>query len=393
MKSPTLVCGVPIDDLTLDETVDRIGTFVERGRSTGRTHQVVTVNVDFLVNSMTDPDLLSLLQRAELAVPDGMPVVWGSRLLGSPVRERVAGADLVPALAARSAAAGFSMHLFGAAAGLAAEAAALLRDRHPGLDVSGDTCPRFDRPEDIDPQALRRIRDRAPDILCVALGHPKQEKWIEMFREELGVPVLIGVGGSIDFLVGRKRRAPAWMQRSGTEWVYRTLQEPGRLSQRYARDLVRFTPTLLRELALFRTPAAGESLPPRVHRSGRTTVVRPRGHLTLDAATLGWQQEEWQSPGHGQQVIIDFSDQSQLSHGEFCALVGFAKRLADNGGELSLTSVRPQLAMMLLRLRLYGFLPTTSGAASLPDELPPQTELQPPTLRIDVTPPGRQVHA
>ena len=375
MRSPTLVCGVPIDDLTLGETVDRVAALVERGRATGRTHQVVTVNVDFLANALADPDLLSLLQRADLAVADGMPVVWGSKLLGTPVQERVAGADLVPALADRSAAAGYRMYLFGSAEGIASRAAALLEQRHPRLQVVGHAGPFFGAPEDMDPVVLHRIRQADPDILCVALGHPKQERWIERYRRALGVPVLIGVGGSLDFLVGHQRRAPGWMQRTGTEWLYRTLRDPRRLAQRYARDLVHFGPSLLREMVLFRSSPATEGLPTLVEQRGTTTIVRPRGRLHLDAATLRWDDDVWRVPGPDRHLVIDFSEQPTLDHGEFCALVGLARRLADAGSELTLASVRPSLALMLVRLRLYGFLPTASGPAVLPahfdGDLPP----------------------
>ena len=366
LRPPTLVFGVPVDDLTMDETVDCIGAFVERGRTTLRTHQVATVNVDFLVNSLADVQLLSLLQRVDLAVPDGMPIVWGSKLLGSPVRERVAGADLVPALAERCAMSGYSMYLFGGSTGIAERAADLLKERHPSLRIIGDAGPLFSAPEDMDTAALQRIKDYAPDILCVALGHPKQEKWIDMYRLELGVPVMMGVGGSLDFLVGHKRRAPEWMQRSGAEWLYRAMREPNRLVQRYFRDLVRFGPRLLREALLMRSASRPVGLPALIDRQGMTTIVRPRGRLRLDAATLQWSDHEWQNPVTGQRVVIDFREQSFLDHGEFCALVGLAKRLFDGGGELTLMSVGPELAMTLLRLRLYGFLPTASAPAVLP---------------------------
>lgn len=360
-NSTTVVCGVPIDDLTLAQTVDRVGEFVERGRQTGRTHQVVTVNVDFLVNAQSDAELLDLLQRADLAVADGMPVVWSARLLGDPVQERVAGADLVPALAARAASAGHSLYLFGAADGIASRAADVLAARHPGLDVVGESGPFVDDPADMDPSVIDRIRASGPDILCVALGHPKQEKWIDLHRAQLGVPVLIGVGGSIDFLVGHKRRAPRWMQRSGTEWMHRIAQEPGRLVQRYTRDIVRFGPALAREYSLLRRAIREDAPPPSVERHGDTTVVRSHGRLQLDAATLGWSAHEWRAPRAGQQVVIDVADQDVVSHGEVCALVGLAKRLHSAGSELALTSVTPALARTLLQLQLYCYVPTSSG--------------------------------
>lgn len=361
--STTVVCGVPIDDLTLGETVDRVCELVERGRATGRTHQVATINVDFVVNALADRSLLSMLQHADLAIPDGMPIVWGSRLLGSPLRERVAGVDLVAALAERCASSGYSMYLFGGAVGVAGRAADLLRARHHGLRITADSGPFFTAPQDMDREALERMEDAAPDILCVALGHPKQERWIEAYRRAIGVPVLIGVGGALDFLTGTTRRAPEWMQRGGVEWLHRATREPRRLIRRYARDAVRFGPSLLRDVVVTKGQAGGHAHPCQVQQVGEgVLLVRPHGRLHLTAATLGWTQAQWQDPPAGHHVVIDLAELSMLGHAELGAVVGFAKRLSDNGGRLTLSSVPSAVAKVILDLRLYDFLSTSSTA-------------------------------
>ena len=204
-----VILGVPIDDVTMDEAVDEIVRFVSVGRQSGRWHQVTTVNLDFVTNAVTDVRLLKLLQRAELNIADGMPIVWGAKALGSPVRGRVAGVDLVDSLARLAAAGHITMHLFGAAPGVAEEAASRLRARHPGATVThGTSGPQFSNVADMDPAVLLEIRNARPDVLCVALGNPKQEWWIEHYGPELQVPVLIGVGGTLDFIVGQRRRAP-----------------------------------------------------------------------------------------------------------------------------------------------------------------------------------------
>jgi N-acetylglucosaminyldiphosphoundecaprenol N-acetyl-beta-D-mannosaminyltransferase len=356
-----VVCGVPVEDLTLREAVERICDLVERGRATGRTHQVVTVNLDFLRNALADEDLRLVLQRADLALADGMPVVWGARMLGSPLRERVAGADLVPELARRCAAGGYSLWLLGGADGVAGRAADVLRRRYPGLDVTGESGGRFERPQDMSPAIRDRLREARPDVLCVALGHPKQEHWIQRYREQIGAPVMLGVGGSLDFLVGVQRRAPGWMQRTGTEWFHRTLMEPRRFVPRYTRDLARYVPWMLHELMLFRRTDTRGPEPPIVTHAHGVTVVRVRGPLRLDAATLGWSEDEWQRPGPGRRVVIDVGDQSALEVREIGPVVALAKRLDAAGSRLELVAVPAALAQKLLRWRLYGFLSTASG--------------------------------
>jgi N-acetylglucosaminyldiphosphoundecaprenol N-acetyl-beta-D-mannosaminyltransferase len=241
------VLGVPVDDVTIDEAVDRVFDFVSDGRARHRCHQVATVNVDFVVNALRDPEMLAVLQRTSLSIPDGMPIVWGSKLLNSPLRQRVAGADLVPALVARSVERGARVQLFGAAPGIAVDVARTLREQFPGSIVEGEAGPHFARASDVDPSELESIREFDPDICCVAMGNPKQEEFIARFGAELGVPVMIGIGGTLDFLAGNTRRAPAWMQRTGLEWLHRAMSEPRRLVRRYARDACVFLPRLVRQ--------------------------------------------------------------------------------------------------------------------------------------------------
>lgn len=285
---PAVLAGVPIDDVTLEEAVDRCRELVELGRATGRTHQVTTVNVDFVLTARRDPSVRRILQWSDLAVPDGMPVVWASHLLGTPLRQRVAGADLVPALAACAAERGYRLYLFGSAPGVAERAADRLCEQHPGARVVGAGGPMFEDVAEMDPTVLADIVAAKPDIVCVALGHPKQERWIDAYREQVGAPVLVGIGGSLDFLVGRKRRAPAWMQRAGLEWLHRMLCEPQRLGRRYVRDLVLFPALVLRELLASPSRAPGTAaLEGRFARAGVNTIVDLSGVTRLDRIALG----------------------------------------------------------------------------------------------------------
>lgn len=250
MRIPTIaaavVAGVPVDDVTMEETVDLIDEFVKLGRSTGRTFQVATINVDFVVNAQHDTDLMRILRGTELGLPDGMPIVWYARLSGTVLRSRVAGADLVPALVDRSRSTGARILLFGSAEGVAESATTLLTERYPGAVVRGMSGPILADARQMDRRWVDEIVAFHPDIVCVALGNPKQERWIDAHRGVLGASVLIGVGGTLDFLVGGRRRAPQWMRHSGLEWVYRAAQEPRRLGRRYAHDSVVFGPHIVR---------------------------------------------------------------------------------------------------------------------------------------------------
>ncbi len=248
MIGAALIAGVPVDDVTIEEAVALIDTFVEQGRATGRTFQVATVNVDFVVNALADPEVLGILQRAELCLADGMPILWHAALSRTRLRERVAGADLVPRLVERSRTTGSRVLLFGSAPGVAESAAEHLAGESPGSIVHGLSGPFLTDVRDLDQHWVDEITALRPDIICVALGNPKQERFIEAHRHRLGASVLIGVGGTLDFIVGGRRRAPEIMQRTGLEWVYRAAQEPQRLGRRYAHDLVAFAPHMARAL-------------------------------------------------------------------------------------------------------------------------------------------------
>jgi N-acetylglucosaminyldiphosphoundecaprenol N-acetyl-beta-D-mannosaminyltransferase len=257
-KPPALLFGVPIADVTMDETVDAIADLVAHGRATGRTYQVATVNVDFLVNALDDRDVLAILQNAALCIADGMPIVWGARLLGMPLRERVAGADLVPRLVDESQRRGWHVHIFGSTAQVAERSTQLLRQRFPGASFSIDPGPLISDVASVSDVVLDSIRAVDADIVCIALGNPKQERFIAAHQSSIRAPIMIGIGGSLDMLVGKRRRAPEWVQRVGLEWVVRAAQEPRRLGRRYARDIGVFGPRLARaSVAAWRRRNAG----------------------------------------------------------------------------------------------------------------------------------------
>ncbi|MEA2672105.1 MAG: hypothetical protein QOG45_2325 [Chloroflexota bacterium] len=227
------IAGVPVDPVDRATAVGL--TLLVLG--SGRALQICTVNLHFLVTARRDATVRRILGSSALNVADGAPVLWLARLLGTPLPERVAGADLVPALLSAAAAVRARVFLLGGEAGTAAQAGRRLEAEHPGLVVCGTSEPAVAAHDAMDNEAiLHTIARSRADILLVALGHPKQERWIDLHRGRLSVSVAIGVGCSLDLIAGRRSRAPRWMQRSGLEWLHRVLREPRRLLPRYALD-------------------------------------------------------------------------------------------------------------------------------------------------------------
>ena len=179
----------------------------------------------------------TILCSCDLVVPDGMPIVWASRLMGTKLKERIAGVDLIPHLAELSCRRGYGMYLLGASEESSSRAAEMLKRRFPELRIVGRYSPPVAPIEKMDHEGiLARLERAKPDILLVAMGHPKQEQWLAVNRHRLKVPFCMGVGGSLDLMAGTFSRAPVWMQTSGLEWFYRACQEPGRLGRRYCKD-------------------------------------------------------------------------------------------------------------------------------------------------------------
>jgi len=225
------ICGVPFTAANERTLVARVMEELDAGRG----GWIVTANLDFLRRLTTQPEFAALCARATHIVADGMPIVWASRLQGTPVPERVAGSDLVSSLSAAAAARGHSIYLLGGAPGTAERAAAILRRRSPALQIAGIESPMLD-PER-DHRTVRAIAERIcrarPGIIYVAFGSPKQEIFIDRVRHRLPGAWWMGVGISFSYLCGHVRRAPRWMRRLGLEWLYRLAQEPRRLAKRY----------------------------------------------------------------------------------------------------------------------------------------------------------------
>jgi N-acetylglucosaminyldiphosphoundecaprenol N-acetyl-beta-D-mannosaminyltransferase len=215
------ILGVRVDCLDTKETLERIGGFV----GSGRLHQVATVNPEFVMRAQKDREFARVLEAADLCLPDGVGVVWAARRQGCALRDPVAGTDLVEPLAALCARQDFRLFLLGARPRVAADLAARLAATNPGLQVAAHSG---DPDASDDSESLRRIADHRTDVLLVAYGAPAQELWIDRLRSRLAVSVAMGVGGAFDYLTGRVPRAPAWMRRSGLEWLHRLARQPWR---------------------------------------------------------------------------------------------------------------------------------------------------------------------
>lgn len=211
---------------------------------------VVTPNVQHAVIFQESNELRHAYSRASLVIVDGWPLVWSSRLFGDPLPERVAGSDIVPdLLASASAERPLSTYLLGGAAGVGELAAKAIARDYPHVKVVGIESPPlgFERDEPLNRGIVERINRGSPDILLVGLGCPKQEVWTERYQRDLRVPVALCVGGTIDFLAGRQRRAPRWMRASGVEWIHRMATDPRRLVPRYASNALDFPGLLYRQ--------------------------------------------------------------------------------------------------------------------------------------------------
>ncbi len=315
VTAPVAILGVPFDHLTMPQAI----TAIEDMIASRRPHMIATANVDFLVQSMEDTELRRILLESDLVLCDGTPLLWVSRWLGNPLPERVAGADLVPRLLEAAADKGYRVFFLGGKPEVAARAVERLQDKYPAIEIAGHYSPPFAPLEKMNHAEIgRRIREAQPDILLVSFGCPKAEKWIAMNYQSLGVPVSMGVGATIDFLAGHVKRAPIWMQRVGLEWIFRFLQEPGRLGPRYAKDLRRFgwaigcqmravgadgpnqdsnealTATFSMQVARITAPRRlGRSvlmrdLPRRFYLHAQDCVVDLSQTRSLDSTALGW---------------------------------------------------------------------------------------------------------
>lgn len=233
--------GCRIDNLSMEETIQTIDGFIRSGRP----HQHVVVNVDKLVKASRDTELRRIINECALVNVDGMPVVWASRLLSKPLKERVAGVDLFEELMRRSSTKGWRVFLLGAQEEVVAGVKTVYERKYPGLTIAGYRNGYW-KPEE-EAGVVEQIKAAKADLLFVAISSPKKEQFLGKYQAEMKIPFAMGVGGTFDVAVGKVKRAPLWMQKSGLEWFYRFLQEPRRMFKRYFIDDAAFFGLLVKE--------------------------------------------------------------------------------------------------------------------------------------------------
>jgi N-acetylglucosaminyldiphosphoundecaprenol N-acetyl-beta-D-mannosaminyltransferase len=223
------ILGVGIDRVGFDEAIIKVNKMIEEGRG-GRPQYLVKPNVEIVTYSQTDSGFKKILNSASFAPPDGVGLLIGSILLGNGLRERVGGPELMERILSLASDKGYSVYFYGAKPHVVEKLAKVVSKRFPNLQIAGYHHDYLEKDEAVEED----ITKSKPDILFVALGYPKQEKWIARNLNKLKVPLSVAEGGSFDFISGEVTRAPAWMRKVGLEWLFRLICEPGRIRRQAA---------------------------------------------------------------------------------------------------------------------------------------------------------------
>jgi N-acetylglucosaminyldiphosphoundecaprenol N-acetyl-beta-D-mannosaminyltransferase len=222
------VLGSPVDKMTMDECINHFDQVI---RHNSHCH-IVVVNAAKVVKAQKDQELYDVIHQADLVGADGVPVVWASKILGDALPGRINGTDLMERLFIESAQRGWMLYLLGARQEVIDIAVKKLRRDLPSINIVGFRNGYFDSVEE-EKRVVEEINKTKPHVLLLGFGTPMKEKWVKRHKDALNVPIIHGVGGSFDIVGGLTKRAPKWMQRSGLEWLYRFIQEPGRMWKRY----------------------------------------------------------------------------------------------------------------------------------------------------------------
>ncbi|WP_026897746.1 WecB/TagA/CpsF family glycosyltransferase [Daejeonella oryzae] len=221
------ICNIPVDALTMQQTLDLIHQSIAGKKPV---HHVV-VNAAKMVNAQKDSELRDSIVNCDIINADGQAVVWASRFLNTPLPERVAGIDLMDNLVISAAAKGYKIFFLGAKEEVVKKVVEKYTSSFGSGIIAGYRNGYFNKDEEI--QIAKQIADSHADILFVAMSSPKKEIFLDTYKHLIKTSFIMGVGGSFDVVSGMVKRAPKWMQKAGLEWLYRTMQEPGRMWKRY----------------------------------------------------------------------------------------------------------------------------------------------------------------
>lgn len=242
MKQSSTILGVRVDTFSQAQVLQHIHRYIDSRLP----HHIVTVNTEFIMAARKNADFIRALSEADIALADGAGVVLAAKLLGQPIPPRIPGVDFVQALAHEAAKNGWSLFLLGGRDGVAQKTADILTSLNPGLKISA-----VSESDPTDSSLVSTIHDSRSTILLVAWGAPKQDVWIHQNKQKLNVPIMMGVGGTFDFLAGKQKRAPKWMRLVGLEWLWRLALEPSRWRRQLALPQT-FTLILLSKLRLIK---------------------------------------------------------------------------------------------------------------------------------------------
>ncbi|VGO15968.1 N-acetylglucosaminyldiphosphoundecaprenol N-acetyl-beta-D-mannosaminyltransferase [Pontiella desulfatans] len=358
---PLVIYGVPFHNVTFEEAIDWI---VERVRS-GRPANIATANLDFVTRAWSDPELQRILIDADLVLADGFPIVKLAPFFGPALKDRVTGSDLTPMLAERAAREGMSIYGLGSAQGVAEKAMDILKKRHPDLKVAGTFSPPFAPLLEMDHRKILQKLERAgPDILFVALGAPKQDKFISMHVRGWNVPVAMGVGASLDFITGEQRRAPLWMRKHHLEWFWRICCNPRRLLVRYLEN-VRFLLSASRQMYLIHRmadkPRPFEALEERgfLELEDKGIAVERFQGFESESAARGL-VEHIAHTAKGMNLLLDLHAVPWLDSLELGALLEINKLCRSWGKRLILYAPRPKVLRLLETCRLTDYFNTAT---------------------------------
>jgi N-acetylglucosaminyldiphosphoundecaprenol N-acetyl-beta-D-mannosaminyltransferase len=328
--------GLPITKVNMTEAVAKIEEYI----LSGRTHQIATANLDFARNALRDPYLHRIICGCSMVLPDGAPMLWASKMFSAPLEERVTGVDLIPELARLSQEKGYGIYLLGSTEENSLAAAQVLARLYPGVNIVGRYSPPVAPLQAMDhEEMIRRIRQARPQIVLVGFGNPKQEIWIYRHKDRLPASVAIGIGGSLDMIAGKLRRAPEWVRSLHLEWLFRLSQEPKRLLPRYLHDAI----ALLTHLPL--GIAASRMQPFERRQRGSAEEVRRGIRIFATPGKLGDRASALlvraakAAVGEGQTLIVDLSETVRLEAEGVGGLLEARRLLLEEGLWIWLTGM------------------------------------------------------